>query len=116
MVSDPRCAVDHISNVWRRHWSSLPEPELQARLNNVGAAVGRLEMGDRRRSREHGRLLAMVAVVIDDMVCLIKHAVATSHEARWALHDHLVRILIGRRVRYLLSDGGGPFGALGFRA
>jgi hypothetical protein len=63
---------------------------------------------------EHGRPLAYAAAIIDDTVCLIGSALATCHEARWALHDHLVRILIARRVRYLLAEGGGPFGALGF--
>ena len=60
-----------------------------------------------------GRPLAIIAAVIDDAVCLIRVAVACSHQARWALHDHLVRMLIARRVRYLLADDGGPFGALG---
>jgi hypothetical protein len=63
-----------------------------------------------------GRPLALAGVVIDDSVCLIVFAVAISHEARWALHDHLVRTLIARRGRYLLAAGGGPFGALGFTA
>jgi hypothetical protein len=62
----------------------------------------------------YGRPLAMTGVVIDDTLCLIRFAVATSHEARWALHDHLVRTLIARGIRYLLATGGGPFGALGF--
>jgi hypothetical protein len=61
-----------------------------------------------------GRPLAIAGAVVDDAVCLIIFALAISHEARWALHDHLVRTLIARRVRYLLADGGGPFGALGF--
>jgi hypothetical protein len=65
---------------------------------------------------EHGRALAFVAVVVDDTVCLIRLALSTSHEARWALHDHLVRVLIARRVRYLLAVGDGPFGALGYPA
>ncbi len=56
----------------------------------------------------------MAGVVIDDKVCLIEGARAICHEARWALHDHLVRILIARGVKYLLAEGGGPFGALGF--
>jgi hypothetical protein len=63
---------------------------------------------------EHGDPLAVSGAVIDDSVCLIKFAVAGDHQARWALHDHLVRILIARGVTYLLAQGGGPFGALGF--
>jgi hypothetical protein len=62
------------------------------------------------------RPLAHVGAIIDDTVCLIYFALAISHEARWMLHDYLVRTLIARRVRYLLAEGGGPFGALGFTA
>jgi hypothetical protein len=42
--------------------------------------------------------------------------VASSHDARWALHDHLVQLLIERGVRYLLAEGIGPLGALGYDA
>jgi hypothetical protein len=66
---------------------------------------------DRRR-----RPLAVVAAVIDDSVCLIKFAVASDHRARWALHDHLVQLLIARGVQYVVVAGGGPFGALGLPA
>ena len=65
---------------------------------------------------ELGHPLAFSGAVIDDTVCLIKFALASDHRARWALHDHLVRILIGRRVTYLLAAGGGAFGALGLAA
>ena len=51
--------------------------------------------------------LAVIGAVIDDSVCVIWVAVASSHEARWALHDHRVRILIARGVNYLLGEGGG---------
>jgi hypothetical protein len=57
--------------------------------------------------------LAVAAVVIDDQVCLIRLAVSSSHEARWALHHHLVLTLIARRVKYLVAACDGPFGALG---
>ncbi len=60
-----------------------------------------------------GHALAFLAASIDDQACLISSAVACSHEARWALHDHLVQVLIAYGVRYLLAEGGGPFGALG---
>jgi hypothetical protein len=63
---------------------------------------------------EDGCPLAAAAAIIDDSVCLIKGGTSSSHEARWALHDHLVDLLIARGVRYLLAAGGGPFGALGF--
>lgn len=65
---------------------------------------------------ESGRPLAMGATVIDDAVCLIEWAASNTHEARWALHQHLVEVLIARGVRYLLATGGGTFGALGFEA
>jgi hypothetical protein len=61
-----------------------------------------------------GTPLAIIAATIDERVCLIHSAVASNHEARWALHDHLVRLLIARGVKYLLCEGGGPLGALGF--
>jgi hypothetical protein len=61
-----------------------------------------------------GRPCAFMAALIDESVCLVRLAFANSHEARWALHDHLVATLIARRVRYLLADGHGPLGALGY--
>jgi hypothetical protein len=60
------------------------------------------------------RARAVIAAVVDRTTCLIRVAVASSHEARWALHDHLVRILIARRASYLLAEGEGPLGALGY--
>lgn len=114
VVNDPRRAVDDICHVSRRHWSSLSEAEFHAAVDLTRATVKRPEMTVTVARDEHGRPLAFATTVIDDVVCLVNAAVATSHEARWALHDHLVRVLIDRRVRYLLVDGGGPFGALGF--
>jgi hypothetical protein len=114
IVSDPEVAFDDISEVWRRQWMSLPEAEFKTRLNDLRESVARAEVTIAVARDAGGRPLAMAAAFIDDTVCLIKHAVATSHEARWALHDHVVRLLIARRVRYLLADGGGTFGALGF--
>ena len=114
VVSDPRLAIDDFSRVIRRPGASLTEAELQAWLSDVRGAVERSEVTIAVARDEHGRPLATATAVVDDMVCVIKHAVATSHEARWALHDHIVRMLIARRVRYLLVEGGGPFGALGF--
>lgn len=65
---------------------------------------------------ERGDPLAFAGVVIDEVVCLIVVTGALEHEARWALHDHLVQTLIARRVKYLMASGGGPFGALGYSA
>jgi hypothetical protein len=64
----------------------------------------------------NGDPLAVAGVVVDEMVGLIRFAMASSHEARWALHDHIVRRLIDQHVRYLVAEGGGAFGALGFSA
>lgn len=64
-------------------------------------------------SDDAGCPLAVAAVVIDDEVCLLRLAVASSYDARWALHHHLVVTLIDRGVKYLVSAGNGPFGALG---
>ncbi len=61
------------------------------------------------------RPVAVGSVVIDDNFGLIEFAVANSHEARWALHDHIVQIVIERGAHYLVAEGDGPFGALGFR-
>lgn len=114
VVSDPRLAADDVYRVSRGRGGSLTEAELQAWLNAVREAVERSEVTIAVARDEHGQPLAVVGAIVDDMVCLINYALATSHEARWALHDYIVRILIARRVRYLLADGGGPFGALGF--
>jgi hypothetical protein len=114
VVSDPKLAGDEFHRVIRRRAASLTEADLQTWVNDVRRAVTRSELTIAVARDESGRPLATAAVVIDDTVCLIKHALATNHEARWALHDHVVRMLIARRVRYLLAEGGGPFGALGF--
>jgi hypothetical protein len=63
---------------------------------------------------KQGRPLALIAAIIDERLCVIHGGVACERDARWALHDHLVRLLIARGVRHVLADGGGPFGALGF--
>ncbi|HET6866770.1 MAG TPA: hypothetical protein VFH80_12705 [Solirubrobacteraceae bacterium] len=114
IVSDTGRAFDDISDVWRRQWGSLPEAEFELRLNELRKSVARSEVTIAVARDARGRPLAMTAALIDETVCLIKHAVATSHDARWALHDHIVRMLIARQVRYLLADGGGTFGVLGF--
>jgi hypothetical protein len=61
-----------------------------------------------------GSPIAVVAAVIDEKVCLIEWASSNSHEARWALHDHLVDVVMAWGVKYLFARGEGPFGALGF--
>lgn len=114
VLRDPADAFDEISKVWHCQWRSLSEAEFETRLNDLRESVARAEVTIAVARDAHGRPLAMAAAVIDDTICLIKHAVATSHEARWALHDYVVRLLIAQRVQYLLADGGGIFGGLGF--
>jgi hypothetical protein len=63
---------------------------------------------------QNGCPAALMGAVIDAEVCLIRLAISSCHEARWALHHHLVLSLIDRRVKHLLTDDGGAFGALAF--
>jgi hypothetical protein len=79
-----------------------------------GARLARPELTFIVARDMRGQPLAFVAAVIDDTVCLIDYALASDHLARWALHDHLVRLLIAQRVTHLLATGGGVFEALGF--
>jgi hypothetical protein len=90
------------------------EPLLDADVRYLWSLFTRDEMTLLTARDESGRALAVGLAVIDDTVCLIEWAASTSHEARWALHHHLVEVLIARRVRYLVAAGGGTFGALGF--
>lgn len=114
VLSDSRRADDEVSVVAGRRWDHLPEPQLCAWTNHFRARVARPEMTVMVARDQDGGALAVLAASIDDSVCAIGFAVATCHEARWALHDHLVRILIARRVRYLLAADEGLFGALGY--
>jgi hypothetical protein len=114
VVTERERALEDISEVWRRQWHSLPEEEFEIRFSELRQSVERSEITIAVARDADGRPLAMAAAFIDETLCLIKHAVATSHEARWALHDYMVRFLIDRGVQYLLADGGGTFGVLGF--
>ncbi|MGP0037022.1 MAG: hypothetical protein ACLP4R_20990 [Solirubrobacteraceae bacterium] len=114
-INGPRTAFDEITEILkgqRVQRVRLTNAELET-LASWDTMLAQPEMTLVAARDRLGRPLAAMAVLIDDAVCLIRVAVACSHEARWALHDHLVRILIARRVKYLLADGGGPFGALG---
>jgi hypothetical protein len=106
-------AYDEVSAVLRQR-EGLSDAELHARTNHFRGWIARQEMTVMVARDQDGGTLAVLAATIDDSVCAIGFAMATCHEARWALHDHLVRILIDRRVRYLLSADEGPFGALGY--
>lgn len=57
--------------------------------------------------------LAVAAMLVDDDVSVIRLAVASNHDARWALHHYIVRTLIAHGVTHVLADGGGTFGVLG---
>jgi len=111
VVSNRQRGLDETLQLLQRRWG---EATLVARVGAVDSFLARSDVTVAVARDEQRRPLAMAAVLIDNEVCLIKFAAATSHEARWALHDYIVRVLIGRRVRYLMADGGGPFGALGF--
>jgi hypothetical protein len=114
-ISDPRRAFDEIMEIVKHRRMSLTPAEPPI-LASWQAMLERPEMTLLVARGRLGRPLALTGAVIDDAVCVIRLAVASSHEARWALHDHLVRILIARGVKYVLGEGGGPFGALGFDA
>ncbi len=114
VLSDSRRTSDAVSRVVRHRWDYLPEAELDTWTDRFLARVTRPEMTVMVAYDQAGGALAVLAAAIDDSVCAIGFAVATCHEARWALHDHLVRTLIARRVRYLLAADEGLFGALAY--
>jgi hypothetical protein len=107
VLDDRRRALDDLQAVFDHRRVPI-DPANDWRSWVGGPETTYLVARDRR-----SRPLAAAAVVIDDSVCLIKLAVASDHLARWALHDHLIRLLIARGVRYVVAAGGGPFGALG---
>ena len=114
-ITDPRRAVDEIAEIVKHRRIGLTPAELHV-LASWRTMLVRPEMTLVIARDRSGCPLAITAAVIDDAVCLMLVAVASSHDGRWALHDYLVRALIARGVRYLLAEGGGPFGALGFDA
>ncbi len=112
-ISDRRRAFDELAEILKRRETAVTLAGLPV-LASWHALLTRPEMTLMVARDQLGGPVALVGAVIDDAVCVIRFALACSHEARWALHDHLVRILIARGVRYLLGEGGGTFGALGF--
>jgi hypothetical protein len=114
VVSDRLRALEDISEVLRHHPHSFTAPGFRAVVDRVRATAQRPESTVVVARDGDGRPVAILTCIIDDMLCLITSAVATRREPRWALHDHLVGLLIARRVRYLMGDGEGPFGALGY--
>jgi hypothetical protein len=112
ITDDPATALDALCEVLSRR-----DPEFADRMVRLlRAKLARSELTLTVARDERGHALAIKGAVIDDTVCLIEFALASDHKARWALHDHLVRDLIARGVRYLLAEGGGPFGALALPA
>jgi hypothetical protein len=111
-TQDRALALDHVLEILRHRDGSVTEAD--AKEWCVDVAQPELTLLVARDAC--GRPLACAGVVVDDAVCLIRFAVARSHEARWALHDYLVQILIARGISYLVAEGGGPFGALGFES
>jgi len=112
VMEDRSLALHEVLDGFRHQGASINDADTDLWLSTVA----RPELTLMVARDKCGRALAHAGVLVDDMVCVIVFAVATSHEARWALHDYLVRQLIARRVRYLMAAGGGPFGALGFTA
>jgi hypothetical protein len=114
-VADHAEALEATSEVLsQRDREPLTEAEVAEVTNSWSPIFGRPETMVTVARDGEDRPRAVIAAVIDRTTCLIRVAVASSHEARWALHDHLVRILITRRARYLLAEGEGPLGALGY--
>jgi hypothetical protein len=113
-MAEPPRALEAAREILDRRQAPSTEDDLTALTHDWTALFARPDVTLAIARDAHGRPRALVAAVIDNSVCLIQAAVASNHEARWALHDHLVRLLIDRGVTCLLSEGGGPFGALGF--
>ena len=111
-ISNRRGALDEITEIDKHRRVGFARAELPLPVSWLPLLAGPEVTVVVARDRL-GHPLAFIAAVIDDAVCLIRVAAACSHDARWALHDHLVRVLIDRGVRHLFVDGGGAFGALG---
>lgn len=112
-ITDPQAAFAEVERIVDQRQVPLTPEELPV-LASWRAVVEQPEMTLFMARDRLGCPLAIIGAVIDDDVCVIRLALASSHDARWALHDHLVRTLIARGVSYVLGEGGGPFGALGF--
>ncbi len=113
IVTDPADAIRAVAAVLRRRQAPVTAED-RATLTDVWPALfDRPEVTLLMARDREGSPVAVAAVVADDEVCLIRLAIASSHEARWALHHHLVRTLIARSVKCVVSSCEGPFGALG---
>ena len=94
VVTDRLRALEDISDVLCHHPRSFTGPGFQAVVDRVRRTAQRPESTVVVARDGDGRPVAILTCIIDDMVCLITSAVATRREPRWALHDHLVRLLI----------------------
>jgi hypothetical protein len=111
-IACPADALQAVAQIMGRRQAGMDAADRDALSHRYPVLFALPEVtGFVARSRD-GEPLAVVVVVIDDEMCLLHVAVASNHDARWALHQHLVRTLIGRQARYLLSAPEGSFGAL----
>ena len=113
-LSAPSRALDAAREILDRRAAPATEADVVALTHDWPGLFHRSDVTLAVARDEQRRPVALVAAIADECLCLIQVAVASNHEARWALHDHLVQVLIARGVRYLVCEGGGPFGALGF--
>jgi hypothetical protein len=113
-VEDPELALRAAREVMLTRQAAMTQADLASLTGAWPDLFARPEVALMVACDRGGRPCAVMAVVIDTAISLIEVAVASSHDGRWALHDFLVRTLIGRKVEYLLAEGCGPFGAIGF--
>lgn len=113
-ISDTSTALAAAREILERRSARESEAEIACTVATWASLFAHTDMTLAIARDEKASPLALMAAIVDKNVCVIHVAVASNHEARWALHDHFVRLLIARGVSYLLSEGGGPFGALGF--
>jgi hypothetical protein len=113
-IADASTALAAAGEILDRRSARGTEADLECTTRTWAQLFASTDMTLAIARDQDARPLALMAAIVDASVCVIHVAVASNHEARWALHDYLVRLLIARGVRYLLSEGGGPFGALGF--
>lgn len=113
ILTDPSVG-DTIFAIMRHQWSRSSAAHVRRWTNHFSSLFERPEVTVMTARDQDGDVLALLAATIDDSVCAIHFAMAIRHEARWALHGHLVLNLIARRVRYLVAADEGLFGALGY--
>lgn len=100
-ISDPRRAYDELAQILKERQMALAPAELPV-LASWHAVLEWPEMTFLVARDRPGRPLALTGSAINEAACVVRLAVASSDEARCALHEYLVRILIARGVRYLL--------------